>query len=130
MRGVGVPDSQFRPARAHWVYLAPMIQDASLPGRYFVPRRIQDYSPNPGDLICATRGRALWRPLGTEPSAARLESLEAHCDLVVSKEGRMLEAIGGNVRNSVSKSVLELDARGHLQPVPRRPWFLIMQNRL
>jgi hypothetical protein len=49
---------------------------------------------------------------------------------VVNKNGRTLEAVGGNVRNSVSKSVLELDDRGRLKPVPRRPWFLIMENRL
>jgi hypothetical protein len=130
MQGAGVPDTQFQPASAHWGYLAPMIDEATLPGRYFVPRRIQEYSPNPGDLICATRGQALWRPMGGDPSATRLQGLEAHCDLVVAKSGSVLEAIGGNVRNSVSKSVLELDPQGRLQPIPRRPWFLIMQNRL
>jgi hypothetical protein len=42
----------------------------------------------------------------------------------------MLEAIGSNVRSSVSRSLLELDGEGHLQPVPRRPWFLVLEDRL
>jgi hypothetical protein len=49
---------------------------------------------------------------------------------VVRKSGQTLEVIGGNVRNSVSKSTLELDGAGRLRAVPRRPWFLILENRL
>lgn len=130
MQGAGLPAGQFRPASAHWVYLATMIDEARYPGRYFVPRRIQDYSPKPGDLICASRGRIPVRPVNGYTSAMQLQGAETHCDLVVAKSGRILEAIGGNVRNSVSKSVLELDERERLQPVPRRPWFLIIENRL
>lgn len=130
MQSAGIPTSQFRPASAHWVYLSSMIEDASYPGRYFAPRRIQDYSPNPGDLICASRGQKTVRPFNGYASALQLQGAEVHCDLVVVKTGQTLEVVGGNVRNSVSKSVLELDDRGRLQPVPRRPWFLIMENRL
>lgn len=130
MQQAGVPADQLRPAIAHWEYLAEIIERVSEPGRYFVPRRIRDYSPEPGDLICA------WRP-GSQPilidgqiAPESLMGLKAHCDLVVKKQGRVLEAIGGNVRNSVSRIRLELDAQGRLQPLPRRPWFLIVQNRL
>lgn len=130
MQGAGVPETQFRPAAAHWIYVSAMIDEAPLAGRWFVPRRIADYSPNPGDLICASRSGS--RPLITQgyTDAWALEGTGTHCDLVVAKNGRTLEAIGGNVRNSVSKSTLELDAQGRLQPVPRRPWFLVLQNRL
>lgn len=130
MQSAGVPQSQFTPTTAHWVYLSRFVQGAALPGRYFVPRRISEYSPEPGDLICASRGHShlSW---GEGPiSTAALEGMSAHCDLVVSKTGRTLEAIGGNVRNSVSKSSLELDPQGRLQPVRKRPWIMIIQNRL
>ena len=130
MAGVAVPESQFPPATAHWVYLARLIEQSDYPGRYFVPQRVADYSPEPGDLICATRG--LTRPATyngyTSPEA--LKGANLHCDLVVGKQGQTLEAVGGNVRNSVSKSTLELDGQGRLQTTPRRPWFLVLQNRL
>lgn len=130
MGGAGVPESQFPRVPAHWIYLSHMIEKAVYPGRYFVPRRILDYSPSPGDLICAYRGSS--RPLssGGYTSAHGLNGKPTHCDLVVKKNGTTLEAIGGNVRNSVSKVTLELDNSGRLQATPRRPWFLILENRL
>lgn len=130
MQSSGVPESQFLRSPAHWIYLADMIQSASLPGRYFIPRRISDYSPEPGDLICAYRRPSYVATFNGYTTASMLRGINSHCDLVVAKSGRTLEAIGGNVRNSVSKSTLELDAQGRLQQVPRRPWLLILQNRL
>jgi hypothetical protein len=49
---------------------------------------------------------------------------------VVGKSWHTLEVVGGNVRNSVSKTTLQLDGAGRLQPEPRRQWFVVLQNRL
>jgi len=130
MQNAGVPEAQFRRDSAHWVYLASMIDEADFPGRWFVPRRIADYSPRPGDLVCASRGFTRPATIGGYTSARALEGANLHCDLTVSRSGQTLDVIGGNVRNSVSRTTLELDGQGRLQPVPRRPWFLIMENRL
>lgn len=130
MQSSGVPERQFRRTPAHWVYLTDMIQSASLPGRYFVPRRLSDYSPQPGDLVCAYRKPSYVRTFNGYASASALNGVSGHCDLVVANNGRTLDVIGGNVRNSVSKSTLELDSQGRMQQVPRRPWFLILENRL
>ena len=130
MKNVGVPASQFPPATAHWVYIARSIDDASEPGRWFVPRRVTDYSPRPGDLVCASRGASRSSVGSGDISASQLRGLSSHCDLVVSQSGQTLEVIGGNVRNSVSRTTLELDSQGRLQTVPRRPWFIILENRL
>ena len=130
MQSAGVPESQFLRSSSHGIYLASMIDQAGDPGRWFVPRRIMDYSPQPGDLICASRGTTRPRTINGYTSASALNGTSTHCDLVVTKTPRTLEAIGGNVRNSVSRTTLELDSQGRLQPAPRRPWFLIMENRL
>jgi hypothetical protein len=130
MQTAGVPDWQFPATSAHWVYMAQIVADGQYPGRFFVPRRVMDYSPNPGDLICATRGPSRSASFDEYTSPEALRGTSTHCDLVVSKTGQTLEAIGGNVRNSVSRSAVELDGEGRLQAVPRRPWFLILQNRL
>jgi hypothetical protein len=60
------------------------------------------------------------------------DSLNAklHCDIVVETKGQTLQAIGGNVRNSVSKTILTLSQKGYLQFTRPRPWFLIIENRL
>ena len=130
MQGAGVPTSQFKPAPAHWMYLSQMIDEASYPGRWFVPRRPADYSPQPGDLLCAYRNGVRPTSASGYTSARSVQGTPAHCDLVVANGGGTVEVIGGNVRNSVSKTVVELDGNGRVRAVPRRPWFLIMQNRL
>lgn len=130
MHHAGVPAHQFKPSSSHWTYMTEAIKSASRPGRYFVPRRLQDYSPEPGDLICAYRGPSRVVMVDGYVRPSSLIGIKSHCDLVTAKQGRTLEVIGGNVRNSVSKVRLELDRRGRLQPMPRRPWFLILQNRL
>lgn len=130
VQAAGVPEHQFPMAQAHGTYIARILNEMSAPGRFFVPRDVEDYSPQPGDLVCAYRGPVA-PAIGDDdvrPDAFR--GTNTHCDLVVAKTGQVLEAIGGNVRNSVSKSVLELDAAGRLQAVPRRTWFVVLQNRL
>lgn len=130
MKSSGVPNSQFTSSIAHWEYLAQSVAESGSAGRWFVPRRVADYTPRPGDLICSSRGKRRARPVGGYISAEKLEGTSTHCDLVVSRQGRKLEAIGGNVRNSVSRQSVELDGKGRLKSVPRRPWFMILENRL
>lgn len=130
MKRSGVPSGQFTPSIAHWEYLSQSVANAGMSGRWFIPRRVQDYAPRPGDLVCSTRGSRKARTVNGYVSPEMLEGKSTHCDLVVSRKGRKLEAIGGNVRNSVSKASLELDGKGRLKSVPRRPWFIILENRL
>jgi hypothetical protein len=130
MERAGVPAFVFPPARAHWVYLKHFVSDAGMPGQSFVPHGIREYRPQPGDLICATR-EYYGAPMIRGPAdAAFLDNNKLHCDIVVGRTGNTIEAIGGNVRNSVSKSILTLDGNGYLQPIKRRPWFLVIENRL
>lgn len=131
MREAGVPDDQFPPSDSHWGYLTRLMAVAdSDPGAAFWPHPVGDYQPRPGDLICATRGNGDTPPSGQSPRLVLLEHRKLHCDIVVGREGDTLALIGGNVRNSVSKTILKLDKDGYMQPTKRRPWFMVMENRL
>lgn len=130
MQGAGVPAYLFPPSKAHWVYLKQIIADSGLPGRSLVPHGIKEYRPMPGDLVCATREHFGAPMIRGASDAMFLENNKLHCDIVVARDSRTVEVIGGNVRNSVSKTVLPLDAKGYLQPMKRRPWFLVVENRL
>jgi uncharacterized protein DUF2272 len=130
MQEAGVPDYQFSGGEAHWRYLAQIAADAGNPYVSFVPRSVDEYSPQPGDLICATREHSLPPMIGSQLRPELLPYAKLHCDIVVERNGDTLTAIGGNVRNSVSKSLLKLDRKGLLQPVRQRPWFLVLENRL
>jgi hypothetical protein len=128
MQAAGVREYLFPPATTHRAYLNYFLANAHNPYAVWIPHTIQQYKPKPGDLICAKRGK--------ESSAAVIEKLpdslnaKLHCDIVVETKGQTLQAIGGNVRNSVSKTIVMLSPEGYLQPTSHRPWFLVIENRL
>ena len=128
MQESGVSGSLFPPAASHRDYLSHFLAVGRGPDAVFIPHTIQEYQPKPGDLICANRGAGYFGEVVEELPMSLNAKL--HCDIVVETEGRFLHAIGGNVRNSVSKSILTLTSDGHLQLSQHRPWFLIIENRL
>lgn len=130
MSAAGVPELLFPPASAHWVYLSQILNGGHVQDEIFIPRTIHEYSPEPGDLICATREWVVSPYISEPPPAYLLENTKLHCDIVVEKNAQTLYAIGGNVRNSVSRSELKLTTEGYLQPTRTRQWFLVVENRL
>lgn len=128
MRTVGVPETLFPSTISHRVYLSKFLTEA--PDTVFLPHTISEYQPKPGDLICAIRENSVSDETKGLSTPEDLKKAKLHCDIVMETDGRTLQAIGGNVRNSVSRSFLTLSPQGHLQPTPRRPWFLIIENRL
>jgi hypothetical protein len=129
MQAAGVPNDLFPPSRAHRSYLNRFIANADDLYAALVPRTIHQYKAKPGDLICATRGR-IKPPEVLEELQDLLYSWRMHCDIVVETSGQTLQAIGGNVRNSVSKTIMTLSPDGYVQFTRARPWVLIVENRL
>jgi hypothetical protein len=131
MRQAGLSSSQFPPADAHWNYIRYFIDHAAYSDAAFFSHRITEYPPKPGDLICATRGNHGFIPVYDMPPSAVLGGhAKLHCDIVVEHNGATLGSIGGNVRNSVTKTFITLKPNGLLQPTERRPWFVVLENRL
>lgn len=125
MLQAGVPESEFVPDASHVNYLQGIVartMDGN-PG-YLVAHDIAGYAPRRGDLVCATRGVEVapdWRLL-------RGQRYPMHCDLVTANLGDRIEAIGGNVFNAVSKSVIA--ARdGKLTRDTGRAWIVVVENR-
>ncbi len=129
MQAAGVPNDLFSPSSAHRFYLNRLIANAYDPDAPLMPHSIQQYKPKPGDLICATRGK-IKPPDVIEEVQNLLDSWRMHCDIVVETNGQTVHAIGGNVRNSVSKTILTLSPDGYVQFTRSRPWVLIVENRL
>lgn len=131
MREAGLSASEFPPADAHWNYIRYFIDHAEDSDAAYVSHRINDYPPKPGDLICATRGNHGFIPVYDQaPGVVLSGHSKLHCDIVVERNGNSLGVIGGNVRNSVSKTTIPLKANGLLQPTERRPWFVVLESRL
>jgi hypothetical protein len=129
MQAAGVPNDMFPSSSAHRFYLNHFIANADNPYAAWIPHTIYQYKPKPGDFICATRGK-IRPPEVTEEIEDSLYSWRMHCDIVVETNGQTVHAIGGNVRNSVSKTILTLSPDGYVQFTRARPWVLIVENRL
>ena len=81
------------------------------PGAAFIPRRPSERAPQVGDLICASRD-------GGGTTLDNLNRGAGHCDIVVEVRPGEVHAIGGNVGDSVTRSVFPLDATGFCRPYP------------
>lgn len=149
MRRAGLDDDQFLTGQAHSMYVTDA-RDGILPQAAY---RVEAFPavPLPGDMICSARGSA--HGLGT-PQEITFSGTPMHCDIVVEAdpEGRQVKAIGGNVQQSVSMSLIRRDDTGAMPegqaPVPpavadgadappdeagpsaRQPWLLVMRYQL
>jgi hypothetical protein len=133
MQRAGVDAREFRPTAAHSFYIDHMLKDAAdFPAQApFFPRSPSEYAPQPGDLVCADRSRTAisdWRQRAADNGAFR----PMHCDLVVAVTPQGVEAIGGNVADTVARTRFPTDAGGLLLPYPPggATWFGVFENRL
>jgi hypothetical protein len=122
-----VPAQDFAPDDVHFSYLSFLQQRQLQPKPAFVLRPAASEPIAPGDLLCAPRGTN---------TATTLEQirpgLPGHCDIVVEvhAEQGWAGVIGGNVFNSVSESLIPVDAQARALPVAMRPWLVVAKNLL
>jgi Uncharacterized protein conserved in bacteria (DUF2272) len=101
---------------------------AHTPGVALVAERVQDYAPQPGDLICLWRGA---RPVTFEELPAG--RFPGHCDIVVGMKPGQLQVIGGNVDNAVAMKYIPVAAEGRLAGPdgtvldPDYHWFVVLK---
>lgn len=123
IQSAGVPRDLFCPDQRHTVYVERLVERAHRPGAALIPRRLDERAPKVGDLICSSRS-------GSGTTLDNLNRGAGHCDLVVEVRPGTLAAIGGNVGDSVTRSVFPLDANGFLSPISARPYFTVIENTL
>jgi hypothetical protein len=123
IESAGVSRDLFCPDARHTIYVERMVGRARAPGAAFVPHHVNERAPEVGDLICAAR----------DNGGTTLENLNrgpGHCDIVVELRPGQVHAIGGNVGDSVTRSVFPLDGSGFLSPISARRFFTVIENRL
>ena len=122
IESAGVPRDLFCPDSRHTIYVERMVLREKQPGAVFIPHHVNERAPRVGDLLCAARD-------GGGTTLENLNRGPGHCDIVVEVRPGKLHAIGGNVHDSVSRSVFPLDARGFLSPIAGRPFITVIENK-
>jgi hypothetical protein len=126
----GVPASAFPREARHGGYLARLYDNEQRSRRAaFLLREPGAYSPRPGDLVCSGGSGPTWAHADSRTARRRIDHNAGHCDIVTGVRGGYLEAIGGNVKDSVSMSLYPVDERGRLKPVPGKTWFAVVEKR-
>ena len=132
MGRAGIGRGDFDPSASHALYVDRLIERAAYdpPGAAFLPRSPAEYSPRPGDLVCADRSAVPlqdWRERMDEPGRFR----PMHCDVVVRAGGGTADLIGGNVLDVVLRRRIPTDSEGRLLPPPfdRPPFFVVFEAR-
>jgi hypothetical protein len=119
--------AEFQPDASHANYLQPVFA-ATLAGTpsYLVAHDIAQRAPRPGDLVCSTRGLGAQTPSDWRELVGKLVPM--HCDVVVANSGERIELIGGNVYNTVSKSIFAV-RNGYLDRSAGRAFIVVIENR-
>ena len=127
-RGAGLAPGEFPSTVLHWDYIERFLEPRD--GDRFAARDPTNYAPRVGDLVCVARSSFAAPGFAEEVNGfAHLRRGPYHCDLVVAETPDGIEAIGGNVSDTLSLVRLPVDARGLLQAHPRASWAAVLQNR-
>ncbi|MFI4999725.1 MAG: DUF2272 domain-containing protein [Reyranellales bacterium] len=131
MSHAGVSSSSFPPAGRHGQYLAALYdREHSMRGAGFALHAPNEYSPKPGDLVCTGTAGPSWRYADSRMARRRIDNTASHCDVVTDVRGGFVHAVGGNVKNSVTMSLYQVDSRGRLAGKSGLPWMMVVENRV
>lgn len=119
---------KFKKATGHCIYINDAIKRCNEVGAAFHGKRIQEYAPQLGDLICRTRAGSEVN-FDTAPATPWYTS---HTDIVTAIKPGEVEMTGGNVGNSVYVRKLPLLPDGRLEPhkAAEEGVFAIMKNNI
>lgn len=127
-RGAGLAPAEFPDTVLHWDYIERFLEARE--GDRFVTRDPGRYAPRAGDLVCVARSSRAVPGFADEVSGfAQLKRGPYHCDLVVGETSGEVEAIGGNLSDTVALERLPVDAHGLLMPRPHVSWAAVLQYR-
>ncbi len=128
----GVSASEFPRDGRHGGYLASLYDRQQQRGRNaaFLLHAPNEYSPKPGDLVCTGTSGPTWRHADSRTARRRIDTTASHCDIVTDVRGGYVQAIGGNVKNSVTMSLFPVDSRGRLVPFAGKTWFMVVEKRV
>ena len=138
------PLKRFPAAAGHWQYINQAIRAEAKSTAPFQAVDATRNAPRVGDLLCASRNAEPMTYQDIKSKAKEGRGYESHCDLVVAKRPGMIEVIGGNVSDSIAKTIVPVDGNGVVMSIAPsgwspetwakwhrwRPWAVVIRNNL
>lgn len=114
--------TDFKYSASHSVYIRDAVKNRKLNNKNpFKGYKINEVDVNVGDLVCKPRQAGVTYDTTT--------GYFAHCDLITEINNNTAVAIGGNVSNSVSKTIIPLKNNKIDQTNPKNSsWFVVIKN--
>lgn len=119
--------NKFKYSSRHSDYIIEYVKN---PTSYFKGLPITNTIPESGDLLCAPRDGD--KKLTYDEIFERTK-FASHCDIIVDKYNNdYIEVIGGNVGDSITKTIVLLDSNGKVKVTDPefRPWLVVIKNLL
>jgi hypothetical protein len=131
MRNAGFTKNEFPFAQSHSKFIRYFVaaRKTNTQKATFFGYRLGEVGgePEPGDIVAYARGKSM-----TQSKALALfdatSSYDSHTDVVVAKNGREIQVIGCNVRDSVTQKTLQLGENGHIKD-DQHLWFAVLKRR-
>jgi hypothetical protein len=118
MKKAGAGDD-FKRSNSHSVYIRDAIKNRKEGNKNpFKGYKPTEVSVAKGDLVCFARQGGV----GYDTNGAYM----SHCDLVVDVKDNKATSIGGNVSNSVSKTIVDLDSKNKIKD---KKYFVVIKNQ-
>ena len=130
MRMAGATDHfPYAPDHAAYINAARLHTMGADPEVWLNAYPLQNYAPQPGDLICAWREH---HPV-TYAELPTPTPFPGHCDIVVGRTPGYLRVIGGNVQDAVAMKNVAVTPQGYMAGPDGVPldtqmhWFVVLQ---
>lgn len=118
----------FKYSGRHATYIVDSVKNRNTPNHPFRGYPINEEMPDIGDLLCAPRGEDIKL---TYDEIVQKGDFQSHCDIVVAKHNNSaIEVIGGNVGDTVAKTIVSLTSNGFIDVSDPafRGWFVVIKN--
>lgn len=121
MKQAGAKDD-FKYATSHSTYIIQSIQNRLNKTGRFKGYKPEEVKLEVGDLVCYPRA-------GSGANYNSTGSYESHCDIVTSinKRTNTATSIGGNVSDSVSKTIIPLNTKGQINNNNNKGYFVVVK---
>lgn len=124
----GASFAEFDLSIRHWAYINRAVQNAAAGTGVFRARKLADYAPQVGDLICANREGGKITYQDAEADQQYMAHTAIVVDLITKNGVRYAVTVGGNEGQTVGRKEVALTSAGLIKQKATDPYICVIQT--